>query len=239
MTQENPAPTAPADSESQTSTESPASPDLASAPTASAGDPPGAAEPAGPGAPGEAREQREQREGRHGRRRYRDRDRGDRPPRDANGDDDRGSRGDRPPPAPLPPLPPNAPTSLTQLKRMNADQLLDLAEACGIGEGVARQRKQDIIFNLLKVLCRTQEGIDAEGVVEILQDGFGFLRAFESSYLAGPDDIYVSPAQVRRFNLRTGDYVTGKMRAPKDGERYFALLKVNEINGEPPEASKN
>jgi transcription termination factor Rho len=246
MTQENPAPTAPAVPESQTGAESPASHDIPSAPTAGAGDPQGAAEPGGPGAPGETREQREQREGRHGRRnRHRDRDRddrgprGDRPPRDPNGDDDRGPRGDRPPQAPLPPLPPNAPTSLTQLKRMNADQLLDLADACGIGEGVARQRKQDIIFNLLKVLCRTQEGIDAEGVVEILQDGFGFLRAFESSYLAGPDDIYVSPAQVRRFNLRTGDYVTGKMRAPKDGERYFALLKVNDINGEPLEASKN
>jgi transcription termination factor Rho len=158
------------------------------------------------------------------------------------GDDNRGNRGnyeDRLPPGPLPPLPPNAPTSLTALKRMNAESLLALSEQCGIQEGVARLRKQDIIFNLLKVLCRTQEGIDGEGVLEILQDGFGFLRAFESSYLAGPDDIYVSPSQIRRFNLRTGDYVVGKIRQPKDGERYFALLKVDTINGEPPEASKN
>ncbi|MFO0041382.1 MAG: transcription termination factor Rho [Pseudomonadota bacterium] len=158
------------------------------------------------------------------------------------GDDNRGNRGnseDRLPPGPLPPLPPNAPTSLTALKRMNAESLLALSEQCGIQEGVARLRKQDIIFNLLKVLCRTQEGIDGEGVLEILQDGFGFLRAFESSYLAGPDDIYVSPSQIRRFNLRTGDYLGRKIRQPKDGERYFALLKVDTINGEPPEASKN
>jgi transcription termination factor Rho len=247
MTHENPAPTAEAVPESTPAADVPTAPATSSsggaaAPEASES---AAATPADPS----GGEPREQREGRHGRRnRHRDRDRddrgqrhggGDRPPRESNGDDDRGPRGDRPPPAPLPPLPPNAPTSLTQLKRMSADQLIELAEACGIGEGVARQRKQEIIFSLLKVLCRTQEGIDAEGVVEILQDGFGFLRAFESSYLAGPDDIYVSPAQVRRFNLRTGDYVTGKMRAPKDGERYFALLKVNEINGEPLEASKN
>ncbi|MCE3005065.1 MAG: transcription termination factor Rho [Xanthomonadaceae bacterium] len=162
--------------------------------------------------------------------------------RGGGGDDNRGNRGnyeDRLPPGPLPPLPPNAPTSLTALKRMNAESLLALSEQCGIQEGVARLRKQDIIFNLLKVLCRTQEGIDGEGVLEILQDGFGFLRAFESSYLAGPDDIYVSPSQIRRFNLRTGDYVVGKIRQPKDGERYFALLKVDTINGEPPEASKN
>ncbi len=139
----------------------------------------------------------------------------------------------------LPPLPPNAPTSLTALKRMTATQLVALADEIGMGEVVARARKQDVIFNLLKVLCRTQEGIDGEGVLEILQDGFGFLRAAEESYLAGPDDIYVSPSQIRRFNLRTGDYITGKIRQPKDGERYFALLKVDEINGEPPEASKN
>ena len=122
---------------------------------------------------------------------------------------------------------------------MTATQLVALADEIGMGEVVARARKQDVIFNLLKVLCRTQEGIDGEGVLEILQDGFGFLRAAEESYLAGPDDIYVSPSQIRRFNLRTGDYITGKIRQPKDGERYFALLKVDAINGEPPEASKN
>jgi transcription termination factor Rho len=184
------------------------------------------------------------REGREGRHRHRDRNRGDRERGDREGNEqpreNRGeNRGERPPPQPLPPLPPNAPTSLTQLKRMPAHELLDLAETCGIQEGVARQRKQDVIFNLLKVLCRTQEGIDGEGVLEILQDGFGFLRAAEESYLAGPDDIYVSPSQIRRFNLRTGDYLVGKIRPPKDGERYFALLKVDTINAEPPEASKN
>ncbi len=136
-------------------------------------------------------------------------------------------------------IPADAPTSLTQLKRMNADQLLTLAEKIGIHEGVARARKQDVNFSILKVLTRTPEGIDAEGVLEILQDGFGFMRAFEASYLAGPDDVYVSPSQIRRFNLRTGDYITGKIRSPKDGERYVALLKVDAINGEPPEASKN
>jgi transcription termination factor Rho len=152
--------------------------------------------------------------------------------------DERATRGERPPQAPLPPLPANAPTSLTALKRMNAPALVELGEQLGIQDYIARQRRQDVIFNLLKVLCRTQEGIDGEGVLEILQDGFGFLRAFESSYLAGPDDIYVSPSQIRRFNLRTGDYLVGKIRPPKDGERYFALLKVDTINGQPPEASK-
>jgi len=125
------------------------------------------------------------------------------------------------------------------VRRMSAYQLVELAEKIGIQEGVARARKQDVTFSILKVLTRTPEGIDGEGVVEILQDGFGFLRAFDSSYLAGPDDIYISPSQIRRFNLRTGDFVTGKIRSPKDGERYVALLKVNEINGEPLEASKN
>jgi transcription termination factor Rho len=192
---------------------------------------------------------RRDRDGRH-HRRDRDRNRSggggggdDRPERGNR--DDRGNQGGPPdnrppmPQAPLPPLPPNAPSSLTELKRMNAQDLLELADACGLQEGVARARKQDIIFNLLKVLCRTQEGIDGEGVLEILQDGFGFLRAAEESYLAGPDDIYVSPSQIRRFNLRTGDYLVGKIRPPKDGERYFALLKVDTINSEPPEASKN
>jgi len=209
----------------------------------------------GGGEGGEARPFRERR------RRHRDRDRprGDRGPgqggqpgggeRPDRGDRDpappgmsnepREFRGDRQPQAPLPPLPANAPTSLTELKRMPAQALIDLAEQCGIQEGVARARKQDVIFALLKVLCRTAEGIGGEGVLEILQDGFGFLRSHEESYLAGPDDIYVSPSQIRRFNLRTGDYLIGKIRSPKDGERYFALLKVDTINGEPPEHSKN
>jgi transcription termination factor Rho len=129
--------------------------------------------------------------------------------------------------------------NLTELKRKNAIQLLEFAESLGIQEGVARARKQDVIFNILKAHARSGGGIWAEGVLEILQDGFGFLRSADESYLAGPDDIYVSPSQIRRFNLRTGDYITGRVRHPKEGERYFALLKVDDINGDPPEASKN
>ncbi|NUR23958.1 transcription termination factor Rho, partial [Frateuria sp.] len=129
--------------------------------------------------------------------------------------------------------------NLTELKRKNAIQLLEFAESLGIQEGVARARKQDVIFNILKAHARSGGGIWAEGVLEILQDGFGFLRSADESYLAGPDDIYVSPSQIRRFNLRTGDYITGRVRHPKEGERYFAMLKVDDINGDPPEASKN
>ncbi|WP_300619480.1 transcription termination factor Rho, partial [Dokdonella sp.] len=128
---------------------------------------------------------------------------------------------------------------LNDLKRKSAAELLLLAENLGIQEGVARARKQDIIFLVLKAHARAGGGIYGEGVLEILQDGFGFLRSFDESYLAGPDDIYVSPSQIRRFNLRTGDYIAGRVRPPKEGERYFALLKVDHINGEPPEASKN
>jgi transcription termination factor Rho len=128
---------------------------------------------------------------------------------------------------------------LNELKRKSAADLLVLAETLGIQEGAARARKQDIVFLVLKAHARAGGGIYGEGVLEILQDGFGFLRGFDESYLAGPDDIYVSPSQIRRFNLRTGDYITGRIRPPKEGERYFALLKVDHINGEPPEASKN
>ncbi|MDR3386609.1 MAG: transcription termination factor Rho [Rudaea sp.] len=127
---------------------------------------------------------------------------------------------------------------LNELKRKPAADLLVLAESLGIQEGVARARKQDIVFLILKAHARLGGGIYGEGVLEILQDGFGFLRGPDESYLAGPDDIYVSPSQIRRFNLRTGDYITGRVRPPKEGERYFALLKVDNINGEPPEASK-
>ncbi len=128
---------------------------------------------------------------------------------------------------------------LNELKRKNALELIALAETLGIQEGVARARKQDVIFNILKAHAKAGGGIYGEGVLEILQDGFGFLRGPDQSYLAGPDDIYVSPSQTRRFNLRTGDYIAGRIRPPKEGERYFALLKVDHINGEPPEASKN
>jgi transcription termination factor Rho len=107
------------------------------------------------------------------------------------------------------------------------------------GDHSARMRRQDIIFSILKSQAKKGEDIFSEGVLEILQDGFGFLRSADSSYLAGPDDIYVSPSQIRRFNLRTGDTVSGKIRPPKDNERYFALLKVDEINFDAPENVKH
>ncbi len=127
--------------------------------------------------------------------------------------------------------------NLNELKQKTATELNDLARENGI-EGASRSRKQDIIFALLKAHAKSGEDIYGGGVLEILQDGFGFLRSADSSYLAGPDDIYVSPSQIRRFSLRTGDTVAGKIRPPKDGERYFALLKVNEINYEAPEHAK-
>ncbi len=129
--------------------------------------------------------------------------------------------------------------NLNELKRKPAHELLKISDDLGIQEGVARARKQDIVFLILKAHARSGGGIYGEGVLEILQDGFGFLRGPDESYLAGPDDIYVSPSQIRRFNLRTGDHITGRIRPPKEGERYFALLKVDHINGEPPEASKS
>lgn len=128
--------------------------------------------------------------------------------------------------------------NLTELKQKSAADLLELAESMGI-EGMARSRRQDVIFAILKSHAKKGEDIYSEGVLEILEDGFGFLRSADSSYLAGPDDIYVSPSQIRRFNLRTGDTVSGKIRPPKEGERYFALLKVNEINYEAPEIAKS
>ncbi|CAK0760211.1 transcription termination factor Rho [Gammaproteobacteria bacterium] len=128
--------------------------------------------------------------------------------------------------------------NLTELKKKSASEVIDIAQGMGI-EGMARSRKQDVIFAILKVHAQRGEDIHGDGVLEILQDGFGFLRSADSSYLAGPDDIYVSPSQIRRFNLRTGDTVSGKIRPPKEGERYFALLKVSDINFESPENSKN
>ncbi len=128
--------------------------------------------------------------------------------------------------------------NLTELKQQPASELITLSESLGL-ENLARSRKQDVIFEILKAHAKKGEDIYGDGVLEILQDGFGFLRSAGSSYLAGPDDIYVSPSQIRRFNLRTGDNIAGKIRPPKDGERYFALLKVAEINFEPPEKAKN
>ena len=128
--------------------------------------------------------------------------------------------------------------NLTELKQRPAADLISLSETLGL-DGLARSRKQDVIFEILKAHAKKGEDIYGDGVLEILQDGFGFLRSAGSSYLAGPDDIYVSPSQIRRFNLRTGDNVAGKIRPPKDGERYFALLKVKEINFELPEKAKH
>jgi transcription termination factor Rho len=128
--------------------------------------------------------------------------------------------------------------NLTTLKAMPISRLVEMAAALGV-ENMARSRKQDIIFSLLKAHARKGEDIYGDGVLEILQDGFGFLRSADGSYLAGPDDIYISPAQIRRFNLRTGDTISGLIRPPKDGERYFALLKVGEINFDSPENARN
>ena len=127
---------------------------------------------------------------------------------------------------------------LTELKKMPVEQLIELGEECGI-ENASRAKRQDIVFGILKSKAKSGEDIEGEGVLEILQDGFGFLRSPDSSYLAGPDDIYVSPSQIRRFGLRTGDTIKGKIRSPKDGERYFAILKIEEINFEQPDKTKN
>jgi transcription termination factor Rho len=128
--------------------------------------------------------------------------------------------------------------NLTQLKAMPIGKLVELAQSLGV-ENMARSRKQDIIFSLLKAHARKGEDIYGDGVLEILQDGFGFLRSADGSYLAGPDDIYISPSQIRRFNLRTGDTISGLIRPPKEGERYFALLKVGEINFDSPDSSRS
>ena len=128
--------------------------------------------------------------------------------------------------------------NLTELKQKPIVALQALAIEMGL-DGVARSRKQDVIFSILKAHAKNGESIYGEGVLEILQDGFGFLRSADCSYLAGPDDIYVSPSQIRRFSLRTGDMLSGKIRPPKESERYFALLKVEEINYESPDAAKS
>jgi transcription termination factor Rho len=129
------------------------------------------------------------------------------------------------------------PISLTELKQKSPIELADLARELNL-DHIARLRKQDQIFAVLKAQARKGQRILGEGVVEILQDGFGFLRSSSSSYLAGPDDIYMSPSQIRRFGLRTGDTVSGQIRPPKDSERYFALLKIEQINFQTPEEAK-
>ena len=127
---------------------------------------------------------------------------------------------------------------LSDLKNLHVTELVEMAVANEI-DGANRLRKQDLIFALLKNQARKGESIFGEGTLEVLQDGFGFLRSPDTSYLAGPDDIYVSPSQIRRFNLHTGDSIDGEIRTPKEGERYFALVKVDRVNNEPPENSKH
>ena len=127
---------------------------------------------------------------------------------------------------------------LEDLKRKSPAELVTFAEEAGV-ENASTMRKQEIMFATLKQLATQETEITAMGVVEVLQDGFGFLRSPEANYLPGPDDIYVSPSQIRRFALRTGDTVEGQIRSPKDGERYFALLKVSNINFEDPEKTKH
>ncbi len=128
--------------------------------------------------------------------------------------------------------------NLTELKQMPIPELVEMARTMKIPD-TGRSRKQDVIFSILKKHAKKGEDIHGDGVLEILQDGFGFLRSADCSYLAGPDDIYVSPSQIRRFSLRTGDTIAGKIRPPKDGERYFALLKVDAINFDKPENAKH
>jgi transcription termination factor Rho len=127
---------------------------------------------------------------------------------------------------------------LSELKLKHVSELVETANQLEL-EGANRLRKQELIFALLKHQAKKGEAIFGDGTLEVLQDGFGFLRSPDISYLAGPDDIYVSPSQIRRFNLHTGDTIEGEIRTPKEGERYFALVKVDKVNGEPPEASKN
>ena len=127
---------------------------------------------------------------------------------------------------------------LSELKALHVSNLIEMAGVLEI-ENANRLRKQELMFAILKRKAKTGETIFGDGVLEVLPDGFGFLRSPETSYLASTDDIYISPSQIRRFNLHTGDSIEGEVRTPKDGERYFALVKVDKINGEPPEASKN
>ena len=128
--------------------------------------------------------------------------------------------------------------NLSELKQKSPNEIIAIAKERGV-DGMSRARKQDIIFAILKAAAKEKEDLYGDGVLEILQDGFGFLRSSDSNYIAGADDIYVSPSQIRRFGLRTGDTVAGKIRTPKDNERYFALLKVDTINYEPPENARN
>ena len=128
--------------------------------------------------------------------------------------------------------------NIQELKKKSSEALITQAEELKV-ENASTLRKQEILFAILKKLAEKGEEITGGGVLQLLQDGFGFLRAMESNYLPGPDDIYVSPSQIRKFGLRTGDTVEGPIRAPKEGERYFALLQVSKINFEDPEKARD
>ncbi|MCH5277735.1 MAG: Rho termination factor N-terminal domain-containing protein, partial [Desulfovibrionaceae bacterium] len=142
------------------------------------------------------------------------------------------------PAAPTPEASPESVLSLTDLKTRSMQDLMDLADQYQV-ENASSLRKQELIFALLQA-CASQNGaIQSDGVLEILPDGYGFLRSPLSSYMPGPDDVYVSPSQIRRYHLRKGDNVTGQIRPPKEGERYFALVRVNEIGFEPPENARH
>src|SRR6186713_2407837 len=143
-----------------------------------------------------------------------------------------------PAPAAAPGTPVPIPMHLSELKAHHVSQLVEMAVSNGI-ENASRMRKQDLIFALLKSQAKKGVSIFGDGTLEVLPDGFGFLRSPETSYLASTDDIYVSPSQIRRFNLHTGDSIEGEIRTPKDGERYFALVKVDKVNSEPPENAKS
>src|SRR6476619_2515837 len=143
-------------------------------------------------------------------------------------------------PEPTPPAegaPAKVSMHLSELKQLHVTQLVEMAIAAGI-ENASRMRKQDLIFAMLKAHAKKGESIFGDGTLEVLPDGFGFLRSPDTSYLASTDDIYVSPSQIRRFNLHTGDSIEGEIRTPQDGERYFALVKVDKVNGEAPENAK-
>ena len=127
---------------------------------------------------------------------------------------------------------------LSELKALHISKLVEMAEALEI-ENVSRMRKQELMFAIMKKRAKAGEQVFGDGVLEVLPDGFGFLRALDTSFLASTDDIYLSPSQVRRFNLHTGDLIEGEVRVPKDGERYFALVKVDRVNGLSPEVNKN
>src|SRR3954468_312657 len=188
--------------------------------------------PPPPRAPPRAQQPREQgyreyqpreRERDHGARDYRQRDYAPR---------------EEPPREPQPPREPLPAVNLTELKRRSPAELLRYAEDLGI-DSASTLKKSDLVFAILKRLAETDVPINGEGVLEILQDGFGFLRTPDVNYVAGPDDIYVSPSQIRRFGLRTGDVVQGQVRAPKEGERYFALLRATTINFDTPEVARH